>query len=633
MKRKLQRILSVLCALLLAAGCVSAAALAEEAAEPRFITAVWADEDNYDALRPDSIQVTLGDQPPVTLNEANRWTAEAAAPAGTEWTVPTVEGYVVNSRGTDVTVVTFTHAVRKTSAAATVVWNDNGNAGGIRPDSVQVRLLADGEPCGAALAASPRNGWTVSWENLPVTRKGETAEIAYSIEEIAPEGYQVSVSGLTVTNTLLTGGLTLQASVTGAPEGSDVSGLKLTVTGPDPRMPVTLTYGQLAGGTYDFGQVLPGTYLLQESNADSLVEGYEMDPAASRVGDAVMVRAGETAGLSFRYAYRVPAEAEPNEDPLASAGNLTIEILGPDPRMPMTVTYAQFTGGKYELDGLVPGEYCVIERNAENLVSAYTLKSDSVTGMSITVGEGGATASLFNHYAPAAVPLPEAELLDIPVTKTWNDDNNRDGNRPASVTVILYADGVAADSRTITEADGWTCTFTGLDRWYEDGTEIRYSVGEEPVEWYTPTVNGFHITNNYQPETTAVTVSKVWDDNNNAQKIRPTTLAVTLEPLGKVYILSEENGWTVTADNLPVRINGQPAEYSWKEQETLGYVAEGKSVSGSVTVFTNRISEIPQVPDEYRKPRTPGGSWAMFEDYQTALGVELIINHVGDCFD
>ena len=30
---------------------------------------------------------------------------------------------------------------------------------------------------------------------------------------------------------------------------------------------------------------------------------------------------------------------------------------------------------------------------------------------------------------------------------------------------------------------------------------------------------------------------------------------------------------------------------------------------------------------------TPGGDFAIFEEYQTALGVETIINHVGDCFD
>ena len=29
----------------------------------------------------------------------------------------------------------------------------------------------------------------------------------------------------------------------------------------------------------------------------------------------------------------------------------------------------------------------------------------------------------------------------------------------------------------------------------------------------------------------------------------------------------------------------------------------------------------------------PGGDFAIFEEYQTALGVETIINHVGDCFD
>ena len=630
MKRRLQRILSILCVLALAIGCVSLAALAEGSEEIRIISVQWDDENDYDAKRPGSVEMSIGDAK-VTLNPENNWTAEAAAPAGAEWVYADVAGYTRGVQDADATIVTYTHQVAKTSASGKVVWSDNDNAAAIRPDSVQLRLLADGEPFGSAQAAGAGNSWTVSWSNLPVTKAGKTDAIVYTVDEAAPEGYDVSVDGLTATNTIRTGGLKLQASVS-APEGADVSGLSLTVSGPDPKMPVTLTMAQISG-TYDFGQVLPGAYVVQENNADSLVEGYEMDPSASQVGDAAYVKAGESATLTFKYTYREPVADEPNEDPMASAGNLTIEINGPDPRMPMTITYAQFTDGKYELDGLVPGTYSVIERNAETLVRAYTLTSDSVTGMSITVGKDGATATLFNQYVPAPTPEPEPELIDIPVTKTWNDDNNKDGNRPASITVYLYADGVQIDSLVMTADSGWIGTFTEKPRCYDDGTEIQYTVNEEAVEWYTSVVSGYNITNNYQPEVTSVSVRKEWDDNDNAQRIRPTTLAVTLLPVGKVYVLSADNGWTVTADNLPVRINGQEVTYSWTEQETVGYVRESAVTDGSVTTFRNRIVRVPETPAGNKKPKTPGGEIAVFEEYDTALGIEVYINHVGDCFD
>ena len=164
MKRKLQRIVSVVCALALVIGCGVFASLAEGADNvTRYITVEWVDEDNYDNLRKD-VSVSLGGQAPVVLSEANSWAGEASAPAGSEWEIPDVAGYVKSSSGNDITVVTYTHAVKKTVAAATVKWDDSDNAAAVRPASVQVRLLADGKPFGAEKTANAGNSWTVTWE-------------------------------------------------------------------------------------------------------------------------------------------------------------------------------------------------------------------------------------------------------------------------------------------------------------------------------------------------------------------------------------------------------------------------------------------------------------------------------------
>ena len=100
-----------------------------------------------------------------------------------------------------------------------------------------------------------------------------------------------------------------------------------------------------------------------------------------------------------------------------------------------------------------------------------------------------------------------------------------------------------------------------------------------------------------------------------------------------MYILSAANNWTLTADQLPTRINGEPAVYSWAEQETLYYVADGATVNGDVTTLNNRITRVPEIPQGYKPPKVPTNEWTIFEEYDTALGMELLINHVGDCFD
>ena len=189
------------------------------------------------------------------------------------------------------------------------------------------------------------------------------------------------------------------------------------------------------------------------------------------------------------------------------------------------------------------------------------------------------------------------------------------------------------DNHVITAAQVWAYTFTDKPLADEDGNEIKYTISEDAVVWYNATVNGYNITNDYVPELTSRTVSKVWDDNDNNLKLRPTSLAVVLHPVNTVYVLTEENGWTVTADNLPTKIGGEDVEYFWTEQKVVAYTADDPAINEDVTVFTNHVTQIPELPPEYKKGKVPGGEFAVFGEYDTALGLEVIINHVGDCFD
>ncbi|MBQ1907254.1 MAG: Cna B-type domain-containing protein, partial [Firmicutes bacterium] len=84
------------------------------------------------------------------------------------------------------------------------VWSDQDDKDGIRPESVTVRLLADGEDTGKSLTLSKANGWRGGWEELKARNGGKT--IVYTVVEDEVEGYEVSVSGsvsrgFTVTNT------------------------------------------------------------------------------------------------------------------------------------------------------------------------------------------------------------------------------------------------------------------------------------------------------------------------------------------------------------------------------------------------------------------------------------------------
>ncbi len=350
----------------------------------------------------------------------------------------------------------------------------------------------------------------------------------------------------------------------------------------------------------------------------------------------------------------VPVETPsptPTLEPLVTPGperlaGLQFIIEGPDERMPMTVTYGELENGKLQLDDLAVGTYTVTEVKPEELLEDYTFdaeNSTTTTTFTVTTGEN-TTASLMNVYetatptvTPTLEPTPEPtpappETISVPVNKVWDDNNNADGNRPASVTVYLNANGAVAANAVLNAGNGWAHTFADLARTDADGNEIVYTVSEQSVPMYETSVAGYTITNRYVPETTSVSVEKIWNDNNNAAGFRPNSIYARLSN-GMVVVLNEGNGWKATVSDLPTILNGQPVSYSWTEQESLGYEQESVSISGSTTIFTNKLRQRPEPMQGEKSPPKRGDNYLMIDDYGTPLGVNVTINHVGDCFE
>ena len=231
---------------------------------------------------------------------------------------------------------------------------------------------------------------------------------------------------------------------------------------------------------------------------------------------------------------------------------------------------------------------------------------------------------------PTPTPAP-FEMMDILVTKTWKDQANKDGNRPETVHVQLWQNGTPIRSAALSQANGWRYLFSELPKEDENGV-FTYTVTEEPILWYTAQIDGFHITNVYEPEVTELTVRKVWEDNGNRLQMRPKSVLMTLNS-GESVVLSEANGWTATLKDLATRRNGEPFTYVWHEQEVLGYQEAAVAIDGATTTFTNRIRLRGEPQESTEKENDPKTSYTILEDYETPLGVEVMINHVGDCFD
>ena len=118
------------------------------------------------------------------------------------WSFQSYDKNEATINGADVHFVgTWTFAADSTTLTGSVIWIDNDNAAGRRPQSVLVHLLADGQDTGISVTVDEAMGWKYSFENLPRFKDGK--EIIYSVREDEVEGYNNQAEGMNVTNRLL----------------------------------------------------------------------------------------------------------------------------------------------------------------------------------------------------------------------------------------------------------------------------------------------------------------------------------------------------------------------------------------------------------------------------------------------
>ena len=100
---------------------------------------------------------------------------------------------------------------------------------------------------------------------------------------------------------------------------------------------------------------------------------------------------------------------------------------------------------------------------------------------------------------------------------------------------------------------------------------------------------------------TEASVEKVWDDDNDRDRKRPSSLTATLyrgDEVVQTVTLNDSNDWKATVSNLPVGKDDKPYSYHWTEgteAEVKGYTADTPVIKGTKTTFTNRY--IPDTVD------------------------------------
>ena len=166
--------------------------------------------------------------------------------------------------------------------------------------------------------------------------------------------------------------------------------------------------------------------------------------------------------------------------------------------------------------------------------------------------------------------------INIDVTKSWNDEDNKYENR-TPITVDLLLNGVNTGKSLKLDAPNWKGTFTELEN--TTGYSIVESSG--PNGYITSyggnQSSGFTIENTLNRVN--IKVTKKWDDDSNRDGKRPKSIIIqACDQNGTVIkeveiskensnVSADGNQWTYEFIGLPQYIKGVKIEYKIKEKE------------------------------------------------------------------
>ena len=581
------------------------------------VNKIWADNNDQDGIRPESITFTL------LKNGTTIADKTCTANASTSWSctidnldeyengekinysigeLDLINGYETGSAvsiGNNSFSITNVHTPETTEATITKVWEDEDDQDGIRPTSITMQLLADGEEVEGKTVTLTNDKLTDTITGLPKYNKSTTPiEYTWS-ESTLPEGYEMTSNVTngkitTITNTHISKTVEVTATKIWA-DNNNQDGIR----------PESITFTLLKNGTaiadktctakastnwsctmdnldeYENGEKI--NYSIVEMD---LIEGYEASSAVS-IGDN-----------SFSITnVHTPAKTTFNVNKIWDDKN------NQDGKRPNSITVHLLA------DGTVIKDYTLDESNNwmhtfENLDKynngkqiVYSVIEENIDYYSTSISGGTIT----NTYDP--------EKTSYTVIKRWEDANDQDGIRPDSINIALLANGEEVEEIELTSEKGWTHTFSNLDK-YSSGEIIEYSVKEITVpNGYNSEVSGNTIINQHTPELKSISGKKTWEDQDDFRKLRPKKITICLYADGIKQTckdISIDDNWEYTFNDLPKYNRGIEINYSLVEEPVEYYKAEidGYNITNKYTPKENSNDNRPPINNPVTKDRS-----------------------------
>ncbi len=553
--------------------------------ETENVTKVYGETNKYQITKDGVLQGTL------TINEDGTFAFAATKNASGEIEFTYHIKSTINSHhetefvySNDSTVTLLVKERQTKSITGEKIWKDENNNDGIRPTEITVNLLTNNQVI-SSQKVTASNNWYYEFNNLYMYEVGHENEdnylINYTVKEKNVPGYTTKITGTTITNTHeidKTAKVTVEKVWN---DNNNQDGLRQEIE-------VSL----LANGEEI------DTYILNANNNwKHTFDGLQKYSSGKEIKYTIEEKT-EIEG----YTVKIAGSAKEGYIITNTHDPITIDIVGEkvwldnnnnDNSRPESITVKLFANEKEVKSLKVTNETVVANKPNTWLYEFkdlpkyengkeinYTVKEEKVNNYETSYNKNNKFIIINTH---------ENEQIKLSGTKTWNDNNNQDGIRPASIEVTLIGrvgeKTVYTSEKIEVSADtNWTYEFEKLDKFYE-GKEIIYSVIEENVKGYSVEYNGLDIINTHIPEVISITGEKVWDDSDNQDGIRPEKITVILNKtvtgnttkVAENIVEEDETGnWTFTFENLPKYENGKEISYTLEEVDVNGYTSEIK---------------------------------------------------------
>ena len=344
------------------------------------------------------------------------------------------------------------------------IWKDKDDNFKLRPESVKITLLANGEKTDKTTEAAEASGWKYSFSDLPLYNDGK--KIEYTVEETPVDNY-------------------LEPEYEVVNKDGDANKINITNSIDEELFSWT------------------GDITVDKAVAVKVDNEY----APQKVTDTFYFALFSDKELTKRATMK-------SED--GTETEIGIEKLELKNEASGTVTFKGVPTGTIK----EPVKYYLAETDKDGVPVGEGFRYTP------EFGQSGSEVSLTvkDHDADLKVANVFDNKIDISGKKTWVDDNDKHKQRPDDITVFLKQNGEDyRDAQENTYAvhaskdTDWAYTFKDLPEFDENGDRYEYSVDEAFVAYYDAVIDGMDITNTFDKK-------KYYDDNPATITVTKETL-------------------------------------------------------------------------------------------------------------